>query len=83
LEDIIGGKHALYLTSLYFGIGHFYGVPSGVIGIILSSFLGYILGKSMLETRGFFWAFSLHCFFPHKMTEDFSQFLSAKEEKAA
>jgi len=60
LEDIIGGKHALYLTSLYFGIGHFYGVPSGVIGIILSSFLGYILGKSMLETRGFFWAFSLH-----------------------
>ena len=23
------------------------------------------------------------CFFPHKMTEDFSQFLSAKEEKAA
>lgn len=25
----------------------------------------------------------VHCFFPHKMTEDFSQFLSAKEEKAA
>ena len=24
-----------------------------------------------------------YCFFPHKMTEDFSQFLSAKEEKAA
>lgn len=26
----------------------------GVIGIIMASFLGYLLGKSMLETKGFF-----------------------------
>jgi len=61
LEDIIGGKHALYLTSLYFGIGHFYGVPSGVIGIILSSFLGYILGKSMLEKNFYKMAQTKNC----------------------
>jgi hypothetical protein len=60
LEMVIGGKQALYLTSAYFGIGHFYGAPSGIIGVFLASFLGYILGKSMLETRGLFWAFLLH-----------------------
>lgn len=60
IEGVIGGKHALWITSLNFGIGHFFGVPSGIIGVILASFLGYILGKSILETRGFFWAFLLH-----------------------
>ena len=60
LEDKIGGKHSLYLSSIFFGIGHFYGVPYGIVGVIMASFLGYLLGKSMLETRGFFWAFFIH-----------------------
>jgi len=60
LEDKIGSKHSLYLTSVFFGIAHFYGVPYGVIGVIMATFLGYIMGKSMLETRGFFWAFLIH-----------------------
>lgn len=62
LESVIGERHALSITTLYFGIGHFYGAPAGIIGIIMSSLLGYILGKSMIETRGFFWAFLLHFF---------------------
>jgi hypothetical protein len=60
LEDKIGSKHSLYLTSIFFGIGHFYGVPYGIVGVAMASFLGYLLGKSMLETRGFFWAFFIH-----------------------
>jgi len=60
LEDKIGSKHSLYLSSLFFGLGHFYGVPYGVVGVLMATFLGYILGKSMLETRGFFWAFFIH-----------------------
>lgn len=60
LESVVGQKHALAISTLYFGIGHYYGAPAGIIGIIMASFLGYILGKSMLETRGFFWAFLLH-----------------------
>ena len=60
LEDKIGSKHSLYLSSIFFGIGHFYGVPYGIVGVVMASFLGYILGKSMLETRGFFWAFFIH-----------------------
>jgi ABC-type antimicrobial peptide transport system permease subunit len=48
------------ITTIFFGLGHFYGVPSGVLGVILSSFLGWFLGKSLFETKGFFWAWLCH-----------------------
>jgi membrane protease YdiL (CAAX protease family) len=60
LEEPVGRYHSLLLTAFYFGIGHFYGVPYGVVGVILASFLGWLLGKSMLETRGFFWPWFIH-----------------------
>jgi hypothetical protein len=60
LEPRIGKLQGLMITSFYFGFGHFYGIPSGIIGVALSAFLGYFLGKSMLETRGFFWAWLIH-----------------------
>lgn len=60
LEDIIGKRQALWLTATYFGIGHFYGVPYGVIGVLMAGFLGWFLGKSILETRGLFWAWFIH-----------------------
>lgn len=44
----------------FFGLGHYYGYPSGVLGVLLSSFLGWFLGKSLLETKGFFWAWLIH-----------------------
>ena len=63
LWNVIGKKQALLMTTAYFGLGHFYGVPSGILGIILSAYLGWFLGKSLLETKGFFWAWIIH-FFP-------------------
>jgi membrane protease YdiL (CAAX protease family) len=60
LEGVVGPRQALYMTALFFGIGHFYGVPYGIIGMVLASFLGWMLGKAMLETRGFFWAWFIH-----------------------
>jgi len=60
LEDVIGRNQALWLMAVYFGIGHFYGVPFGVIGVLMAGFLGWFLGKSMLETRGLFWAWFIH-----------------------
>jgi membrane protease YdiL (CAAX protease family) len=56
----IGKQQALLVTTVYFGLGHFYGVPNGVLGVLLSAFLGWFLGKSLLETRGFFWAWLVH-----------------------
>jgi len=60
LWERIGKEQALLLTTVYFGLGHFYGVPSGIIGVILAGFLGWFLGKSLLETKGFFWAWIAH-----------------------
>ena len=60
LEGPIGPRQALYMVAVYFGIGHFYGVPYGVVGVLLAGFLGWILAKSMQETRGLFWAWFIH-----------------------
>ncbi len=60
LRDAVGRPQALLLTAALFGLWHFYGVPYGVIGVIMSGVLGWYLGKSMLETRGLFWAWFIH-----------------------
>ena len=60
LLSTVGTKQALMITTAFFGLGHFYGVPAGILGVLLSSFLGWFLGKSMLETKGFFWAWLIH-----------------------
>ena len=60
LEDVVGKQQSLLLMAAYFGIGHYYGVPYGVIGVLMAGFLGWFLGKSMLETRGLWWAWLIH-----------------------
>jgi len=60
LENVVGKHQALWLMAAYFGIGHYYGIPYGVIGVMMAGFLGWFLGKSMLETRGLWWAWFIH-----------------------
>ncbi len=60
LEDPVGRSQAWLMAALFFGIPHFFGVPSGWIGIALATFLGWILSKAMLETRGFAWSWWIH-----------------------
>lgn len=60
LEAPAGLRQAWYMSALYFGIAHFYGVPYGWVGIALATFNGWLLGKAMLETRGLFWAWWMH-----------------------
>jgi hypothetical protein len=60
LLSTVGKKQALVITTVLFGLGHFYGIPSGLLGLLLASFLGWFLGKSMLETKGSFWAWLIH-----------------------
>jgi hypothetical protein len=54
LEGPAGRSQSLLLMAAFFGIGHYYGVPYGIIGVLMATFLGWLLGKSMLETRGLF-----------------------------
>lgn len=60
LETPLGPGQALLMTAVYFGIGHFYGVPYGILGCIMAFIPGWLMGKAMLETRGFFWAWLIH-----------------------
>jgi len=60
LEPVGGSKQALWLSAYFFGIAHYFGTPGGLIGGILSIFMGWILGKGMVETRGFFWTWWIH-----------------------
>ena len=50
----------LVFTAAFFGIGHYFGVPYGIVGVLMATFLGWMLGKAMLETRGFTWAWVIH-----------------------
>jgi membrane protease YdiL (CAAX protease family) len=56
----IGRPQALWLTSLRFGIGHFYGNPSGLVGVVGATLFGFVLGRSMIETGGSGWAWMIH-----------------------
>ena len=60
LESPVGPAQALLITAAYFGISHYYGVPFGVLGVIMAFIPGWLNGKAMLETRGFFWAWFIH-----------------------
>lgn len=60
LVAAIGKRQALLITTVFFGLGHFYGIPNGILGVFLSGFLGWFLGKSLVETKGFFWAWLIH-----------------------
>lgn len=60
LEQPVGRVHSLWLMAVYFGVAHYYGVPYGVVGVLMAGFLGWLLGKSMLETRGLWWAWFIH-----------------------
>lgn len=60
LQGVLPPGEILWLTAAFFGIGHYFGQPSGLIGVVMASFAGWIWAKSMVETRGAGWAFGIH-----------------------
>lgn len=60
LGSVVPAGQAMLLTSALFGLNHFFGQPSGVLGVLAAGLAGWIWAKSMIETRGFFWAFGVH-----------------------
>jgi len=60
LETVGGSKQALWMSAYFFGIAHYFGTPGGIVGGIASIFMGWILGKGMVETRGLFWSWWIH-----------------------
>jgi hypothetical protein len=60
LEPVGGSTQALWMSAYFFGIAHYFGTPGGIVGGLLSIFMGWILGKGMVETRGLFWSWWIH-----------------------
>jgi len=60
LRNVVRPGEAALLTAVLFGLGHYYGQPSGPIGVLMAGFAGWIWARSMIETRGFTWAFFIH-----------------------
>jgi membrane protease YdiL (CAAX protease family) len=61
LTEIIGKNHTLLINAAFFGLAHYlYGSPPGVTGFLMTAFLAWIMGKSILETRGIFRAWTIH-----------------------
>jgi membrane protease YdiL (CAAX protease family) len=49
-----------WISGSIFGLAHFSGTPNGVFGVIMSGLLGWLLAKSVVETRGLGWALLIH-----------------------
>jgi len=50
----------LLASAILFGLPHYFGWPSGFMGIIMASVLGYILAKATIETKGLSIAWVIH-----------------------
>jgi len=57
---VVGGERGIWMTATAFGLGHWYGHPSGPSGVALTLAAGLVLAKAMLETRGLFWPWVIH-----------------------
>ncbi len=60
LIPLIGAAQAVWLTSLRFGFGHWFGNPSGPEGVLLAVVFGWFAAQSMVDTCGSGWAWLVH-----------------------
>ena len=60
IRSAVGDRQALLLSSFFFGVAHFYGIPYGFLGVGMAACLGCVLGRVMLETEGLFWPWFIH-----------------------
>jgi uncharacterized protein len=60
LSGLMEVKTLFLISAILFGIPHFFGMPSGIIGVLMAGLLGFVLAKSMYETNGIFWAWLIH-----------------------
>jgi membrane protease YdiL (CAAX protease family) len=54
-------KFAPLISAAIFGTAHYFGTPGGFIGVLMAGFLGWLLSRSIQDTRGIGWAWLIHC----------------------
>jgi len=61
LTEVLGKNQTLLLGAVFFGLAHWlYGSPPGLSGFLMTGFLAWLMGKAMLETRGFLAPWLIH-----------------------
>jgi membrane protease YdiL (CAAX protease family) len=60
LRNVLPLREGVWLTAVFFGLAHYFGQPSGWLGVGMATIAGFIWAKSMVETRGAGWAFGIH-----------------------
>lgn len=59
--EVLGRSHAIAMAAVLFGLAHYLGgIPSGVLGVLTTTFLGWFFGKCMVDSKGFFWPWLFH-----------------------
>ena len=61
LHEVIGKTNTLLIAAVFFGLSHWLsGSPSGLLGFLMTGFLAWLMGRSMLETKGILWPWLIH-----------------------
>jgi len=61
LADRLSPSTVALASGGIFGGVHYFGVaPNGLAGLVMAGFVGWFLAKSVLETGGLFWAWTIH-----------------------
>jgi len=60
LKDTVKDRTIPFVSAILFGSVHYWGSPGGILGVLVAGFLGWFLTKSILETKGIFWAWWIH-----------------------
>jgi membrane protease YdiL (CAAX protease family) len=56
----LGSGQGLAMTAVFFGLGHYFGHPSGPSGAVLAGVAGWLLGETMLGTGSFLPPWLMH-----------------------
>jgi membrane protease YdiL (CAAX protease family) len=60
LSRLLPKEEAILVAAMIFGMGHYYGAPGGIVGALMSTLLGWYMGRSVLETNGMASAWLIH-----------------------
>jgi membrane protease YdiL (CAAX protease family) len=60
LYGILSVSIIVLISGVVFGLPHYFGMPSGILGALMAGFLGWLLAMSLVETQGLLIAWAIH-----------------------